>query len=173
MRPLVGSAVLLLWALAACSPTFNWREARLDGTPLAGLLPCKPDKAERSVPLGGATVAMRMVGCEAGDVQFTLAVVSASDAGQAAALLAPWRAATLANLSVDLGAPSKPFTPKGGQPDPKAQWLATNGKQADGRPVPVQAAWFVQGNQVFQALAFGSGLTADVADTFFASLALQ
>jgi len=32
--------------LAACSPTLNWREVRPEGTRLALLLPCKPDKAQ-------------------------------------------------------------------------------------------------------------------------------
>jgi hypothetical protein len=167
----VALAVSAALAVAGCSPTFNWREARLDDTPLAALLPCKPDRAERSVPLAGATVAMRMMGCEAGGVQFTVAVVTAPDAAQAAALMAPWRGATLANFGVAQSA-GRAFTPKGAQPLPQAQLVAGTA-QVDGHSVLLQAAWFVHGAQAYQALAYGRGLNAEVSETFFAGIALQ
>ena len=163
---------LALALLAACNPTFNWREARLDETPLVALLPCKPDRGTRTVPLGGEQVEMRMMGCETGGVSFTVAVVPLADAARAAAMLAPWRSATLANFAAAQPT-QQPFRPKGGQPVPDAQRLSANGKQAEGRAVVVQAAWFVRGNQAFQALAYGEALSAEVADSFFAGIALQ
>lgn len=70
MTPLmtrVTAASLLLLLLAACNPVFNWREVRPDNTALTLLLPCKPDKAQRSVPLGGRPTELAMLACDAGD----------------------------------------------------------------------------------------------------------
>ena len=96
LRPAALAAALL--ALAACSPTFNWREVRPDGTALSLLLPCKPDKAERSVPLGGKPTELLMLGCDAGDATFAVAVADIGDASRAETVLAQWQALTLANM---------------------------------------------------------------------------
>ena len=122
--------------------TFNWREVRLDDTPVVALLPCKPDRATRSVPLGSTPVSMRMMGCEAGGVQFAVAAVRLADPGQAAQaseLLAQWRAATLANFSI--AQPRlRPFTPKGKPGAMDGEVVSASGRVQDGRPVAVQVA---------------------------------
>jgi hypothetical protein len=71
---------LALTALA-CTPAFNWREVAFDGLPVVALLPCKPDRGERSVPLAGAPRQMVMAGCKAGEAMFTVAIVRVDDAG--------------------------------------------------------------------------------------------
>ena len=63
-----------LIGLAACNPTFNWRDVRPEGTALSLLLPCKPDMAEKKVLLGERPVAMRLLGCDVGDTTFAIAV---------------------------------------------------------------------------------------------------
>ena len=68
----MGLATLLL-ALSACSPTFNWRELRLEGAPLQALMPCKPETAQRSVPLMGKPTALHLLACAIGGVQFAIA----------------------------------------------------------------------------------------------------
>jgi hypothetical protein len=52
--------------VAGCTPAFNWRDVAFDGLPVSALLPCKPDRATRAVPLAGAPRQMVMAGCEAG-----------------------------------------------------------------------------------------------------------
>jgi hypothetical protein len=71
-------ALSSVW-LAACTPAFNWRDVGFEGLPVSALLPCKPDRAARMVPLAGAQRPMVMAGCEAGGATFTVAVVSVSD----------------------------------------------------------------------------------------------
>lgn len=168
----VGRVTALTLGVVACSPTFNWREARLEETPLAALLPCKPDRASRDVNLGGAQVQMRMMGCVAGGVTFAVAVVQASDADQAGVLMAQWRAATLANFAVGQ-VRDTPFVPKGARAMAQSVQLAGSGQQADGSPVALHAAWFAQGARVYQALAYAHTVGADVAETFFTGIALQ
>ena len=65
--PVVFAAALAAGlALAGCSPAFNWREVRPENTRLQVLLPCKPDKAQKVVPLGGQATTLSMLGCDAG-----------------------------------------------------------------------------------------------------------
>lgn len=69
LRPVFAAA---LFALAACSSTFNWREVRADSTALKAMLPCKPDRAARTVPMAGRQVELRVLGCEAGGATFAV-----------------------------------------------------------------------------------------------------
>ncbi len=86
-------------AALACTPAFNWREVAFDGLPVMALLPCKPDRGERSVPLAGAPRQMVMAGCKAGDAMFTVAVVRVDDATQVEQVKAELRAASKATKS--------------------------------------------------------------------------
>ena len=68
---------------AACTPVFNWREVPVGEGDLVALLPCKPDRAERMLPLGTEAVRIDMAGCEAGGVTFAIAHAEASGPAQA------------------------------------------------------------------------------------------
>ncbi len=92
-------AIGLFGMVAACTPAFNWRYVGFDGTPVAALLPCKPDRGERTVTLAGAPRQMVMAGCEAGGATFTVAVVNAQDLAQVGAVQAQLRAANKATQS--------------------------------------------------------------------------
>lgn len=167
----VMAAGLLL--LAACSPVFNWREVRPDNTALSLLLPCKPDKAQRNVPLGGRPTELAMLGCDAGDATFAIAVATLDDATQVAAALAGWQTATLANLKAAGGGQTSPLKLPGADTLPPALLVRASGQRADGRVVQSQAAYFSQGRQVFQAVIYAGQIDAEVADTFFSSLKLD
>lgn len=167
------AASLLLLLLAACNPVFNWREVRPDNTALTVLLPCKPDKARRSVPLGGRPTELAMLGCDAGDATFAVAVATLDDAAQAAAVLAGWQTATLANLKAGDGWQTSPLKLTGAAVLPPAVLVRASGQRADGRAVHSQAAYFSQGRQVFQAVIYADRMDPEVADTFFSSLKLD
>ncbi len=176
MAPLtirVTAASLLLLLLAACNPVFNWREVRPDNTALTVLLPCKPDKAQRSVPLGGRPTELAMLGCDAGDATFAVAVATLDDAAQAAPVLAGWQTATLANLKAAGGGQPSPLKLPGADPLPPAVLVRASGQRANGRAVQSQAAYFSQGRQVFQAVIYADRMDPEVAETFFSSLQLD
>ncbi len=92
-------AIGLAWMATACTPAFNWRDVGFDATPVGALLPCKPDRGERTVALAGAPRQMVMAGCEAGGATFTVAVVNAQDVAQVGAVQAQLRAANKATQS--------------------------------------------------------------------------
>lgn len=165
--------------LAACSPTFNWREVRPDNTGLSLLLPCKPDRAERTVPLGGQPVALRMLGCDAGGATFAVAVADIVDASKAEAVLAQWQALMLANMKAGpvglvAGATQvSSFRPPGMATGAPALLVKAQGQRADGRAVAGQAAYFARGSQLFQVVLYADVMSAEVAETFFSSLKFE
>lgn len=156
--------------LPACGPAFNWRDVRPDNTSLRLLLPCKPDKAQRSVPLGGQPTELAMLGCDAGGATFALAVATVADASQIAAAQAGWQAATLSNMKASGPARITPLIVPGASVQPPAVLVQAMGQRADGQAVTSQAAYFVQGSQLFQAVIYAGKLQPEVAETFFASL---
>lgn len=170
--PLSAAAALL--ALAACSPAFNWREVRLENTRLSLLLPCRPDKAQKIVPLGGQPSTLSMLGCDAGGATFAVAVADLGDASKAAAVLAQWQSLTLANMKAGPGASQVlPLKLPGAAAAPSPWRVLAQGQRADGTAVSGQAAYFAQGSQVFQAVIYSAQIAPEVAETFFSNLKFE
>ena len=181
--PLTFLPALLVIAtsLTACNPTFNWRDVRSEGTALSLLMPCKPDKAEKKVPLGDSPVALRLLGCDAGDATFAVAVADVGDVSRVAAVLAQWQSGTLANMKAPpVGKLSDGIATEvvllkltGAALQPPAVLIKARGQRADGTAVNGQAAYFVQGTQVFQAVMYAAEIKPEVAETFFSSLKFE
>lgn len=173
MRCFLTVAVLALVALAGCNPVFNWREARFDHADLTALLPCKPDKAERSVALGARDVVLHMRGCDAGGATFAVAHVALADGGQAGPALAQWKAATLANMRAAT-VQEAAFVPPGAIALPQSVRVAASGQRADGRAVSLHGAWFarVRGGDIdlFHIALYADRVDAEVSATFFSGI---
>lgn len=171
MRVQFVAAVL---SLAACSPTFNWREVRAESMPLKAMLPCKPDKGARTVPMAGRQVQLQVLGCEAGGATFAILSGDIVDPLRSGEVLAQWRAATLANLRATPGsAQDRPFLPAGAMALQQSLRVTVVGQRADGSKVESQAAYFARGSQVVQAVIYADQLPAEAADTFFAGLGFE
>ena len=172
---LYAAALSALLALAACSPTFNWREVRPDNTRLRLLLPCKPDKAQKTVPFGGRPTPLSMLGCEAGGVTFAVAVAELGPPGEAAdaaSLLAQWQSLTLANMKAG-AAQRSPLALPGAAPAQPAVLVQAQGQRADGTAVSGYAAYFAQGSQLFQVVMYAGQASPELAETYFSSLKFQ
>jgi len=161
-------------ALGACSPTFNWRDLRPTGTPLQALMPCKPELAERTLPLAGVPTVMHMHSCEAGGQTFAVAWADVADATGVAEILAGWRAGSLAAIRVDPVTAAKAdtdwtVTVRGAQ---LLLGLQATGLNPQGKTVQMRAAYFSKGTQVFQAAVYGPMLPDEVLTTFFEGLRL-
>ena len=163
--------VVGLATLAACNPTFNWRDVRLENTRLSVLMPCKPDKAQKTVPLGGQPTEMVLLSCDAGGATFAVALADVKDASKAAATLAQWQSATLANMKAAPAAPGVAFKLPGLANG--AALVKATGRRANGQAVSSQAAYFAQGSQVFQAVMYTDKISPDVAETFFSGLKFE
>lgn len=176
-RPIAAAAAVTLAAvtLAACSPTYNWRQLRVEGTPLQALMPCKAESAARPVPLGLPTAAatLTMHSCQAGGLTFAVAWVALPDGSDAAAALDQWRQGALSTIQgTPDAAPNTPsFAPRiKGAPD--AQGLRARGRTPDGRDVVMQAVYARRGGQLYQGAIYGPAIPDEVSTTFFDGLSL-
>ncbi len=166
----------LVALLAACSPTYNWREFRLDDAPLVVQLPCKPEHASREVPLGEDTVPLRMTGCRVAGVTFAVGRLRLAPTAPGGQRLAQWRAASLARLRAG-EVREQPFQPKGSLGLPQSLRVDTVGQTTEGRPVRASAVWFARlapdGLWLFHAAVYADAVPASVVDSFFNGLTLQ
>lgn len=162
---------------AACSPTLNWRDTPIPGASVAALLPCEPDHARRSVPLGGVPTDLTMAGCDAGGATFAV-MVAEVPAAQAGALLAGWRAATLSNMRAQ-EVQEQPFQPRGALSLPESVRISARGQRADGSAVAAQATWTARiapggsAAQLVHLVMYSGKPMPEAADTFFSGLKLQ
>ena len=167
---MIAGVVLLL--AAACSPALNWRDVNVEATQLKAMLPCKPDKDSREVPMAGRPATLHVLACDAGGAKFALLHADVGDASRAGEALWQWRLATLANLR---GASAKDsgFTPPGATALAQSAQVLAAGQRADGTSVQSQAAYFAHGTQVFQAVIYADRITPEMAEPFFAGLQLR
>ncbi|MGZ5131415.1 MAG: hypothetical protein ACXWCV_08585 [Caldimonas sp.] len=162
------SAALLL-VLAACAPPLDWRDSRPEGSGVAMLFPCRPDRHERPVRIGKATLRMQMHSCEAAGATFSLAFVDAPQPDQVVPLLAELRSHAAANIAGVVAEP-RPFEPPGATPNEQSGLLRIEGHLPDGRRVVEHAAFFVKGLRLYQATAIGAALPAEAVETFFGAI---
>lgn len=175
LRPATGALILV--ALAACSPTFNWREIQLGDEGTVALLPCKPDRATREVGLAGATASLSMVGCEAGGAMFTVARLEAPDEATGTAWLDAWKKTTTARAASGASPVEQPVVVPRAATTPAAWRIGLQQAGADGVAVPLQTMWFARRSSagaltLYQASVLGQPGDASAADAFFAGLRL-
>ena len=162
---------LALALLPACNPTFNWRDVRPDGSQLALLMPCKPDKAQKTVPIAGQPTELMLLSCDAGGVTFAVAMADVKEASVAAAALTQWQSATLATMKATSPTVSAAFKLPGSSSG--GVLVKAAGQRANGRIVSSHALYWAKGSQVFQAMLYADKIESDVADTFFTSLKFE
>lgn len=161
----------------ACSPALNWRDTRIADSAVVALLPCDPDHAQRSVPLGGVATEMTAAGCEAGGATFAVMLAQAP-ASQASELLAGWRSATLANMHAK-DVQSQAFLPRGALALPESVRVVAQGRRADGQTVFAQAVWLARiapggkAAQLVHLVMYSERPMPEAAETFFSGLKLQ
>lgn len=158
-------------ALAACSPTFNWREVRSEATGLKAMLPCKPDKTARNVTMAGRQLSLEAIGCEASGSTFAVMFADIGT-GSAGEVLDQWKAATLSGVR-SKEAREQPFRPPGAIALPQSLQVVAVGLRPDGTQVQGQAAYFARGRHVFQAVIFAEQLRPEVTEPFFSGLTFE
>lgn len=163
-----SSVLTLLGALAACSPALDWREVRPAGDTLVALLPCKPERRVRELPLAGSPVAVEVLACTADGTTWGLTSADVGDASRVAPALAALREARARNLG-GREAAVRP-QPIKGLPQPGLRF-AVQGVRPDGEAVVEESLLFAQGTRVFHAAALGGRPPAAALETFFDNLA--
>jgi hypothetical protein len=160
------AAAVLSLALAACTPTYNWREIDVaDGNGRAAF-PDRPHTDKRDIVLGGQKLAFSLTTARVGDAVFAVGyapwppTLAADEAARRAVGQALMR-----SLYDNLRAtPPTAFPPDGTDIDVHGQ--------AAGKPVWLLARVWVRGDMLVEAVATGSneGLPQDPAREFVHSL---
>ncbi|MEJ5152717.1 hypothetical protein [Comamonas sp. MYb396] len=177
-RRLILTTALLL---AACSPALNWRVVALADAPLDLMLPCKPDRAVRDVAWGAQTLAVSMVGCQAGGATYALAHVALAQPQDAATVLTDWQKALhqqLQRTDAWQPLPGQAFVLPGTLELPQARQLQWQGRDGQGQTVYANARWFARSEgpqvRVYQALVLSPGpLAAEALQSFVKGLQLR
>ena len=156
-------SMAMLLGLGACSPALNWRSVALGE--LALTLPCKPDRAQRIVPLGGQNLDMEMVGCEADGALFAVSRVGVPPSADAEQLRAQWQAASLLQMKVQ-GSPVLAPLSTSAQALP-LRGLTASGQAGDGQAVQARLAWVAAGTDVYHFAVYAARITPEMAEPFF------
>jgi hypothetical protein len=171
MPRLFAAAALL--ALAACMPTLDWRELRVEPTPLHATFPCKPDRAERKVRFAPQReLLLHAVGCEAGGASFAVLWADLGAAPELASTMEQWQRASLASWHAR-NEGQQAFLPSGALDLPQSVLVRATGQRGDGTPLQTHAAYFSRGTSVYQAVVHASTLKPEMADPFFAGLRFE
>lgn len=144
-------------ALAACAPTFDWREVPVAGTDLVARFPCHPVHLARTVTVAGQPLAMTMTTCEEGGVTYGLSTAEVGDPVRVDAVLTAMASATWRGVGAP--EPEEPaFEFPGVTPFRGNVRLRVQGRRPDGQAVEVASVLFARGTRVYQATALGASL---------------
>ena len=161
---------LLCMTLGACSPTFNWREVRPEGTSLKALFPCKPESASRTVNVGGQEARLIMLSCDVNQQTFALGALTLGSEDQVPDATEALKKASLASLKTPAGQ-DKLWRANARVSPAVTGWQAT-GVRHDGSAVEAHVLNFHKGAQVFQAAVYGPA-TSEVLTTWVDGLSLD
>ena len=173
-RPAQLAVLAAVLSLAACSPTFDWRESRPDGSGATLLFPCRPERHEGTVRVAETTLRLQLHSCSAGGATFSLTVGDGAEPAQVTPLLAALRNQALVNLGAAEATERDLPATAGATPNRESALLRIVGRRADGRRVVAHAAFFVKGLRLYQAtvLADDDPAGSETLATFFGSIRL-
>ena len=165
------SALSGLAVLAACTPALNWRDVRPEGGGLVAVMPCRPDRHERPVPLAGPPVALALWVCSADGHTFALASADLSDPARVSPALRALAQAAQANVQGRIES-EQPAAVPGMTPQAAAVRWRLAGQLPDGQPVREQVLVFASGLRVYQATVVGPVAGEAQTGPFFEAIAL-
>jgi hypothetical protein len=177
-RAVLGTAACALalgGALAACSPTFDWRTIMNNDNGYTVDLPAKPGNDQRVVQIGGTPMQMAMQTAEAGDAVFAVGTVMLPNDGEATqrAALEFLRTGLARNVGAapDAHAVQIPLAAGGQVLGLEMKLTGEAGSQHETRTV--YARLVARGRHVYQAAIIASGpLQQEQVDQFFSSFQL-
>lgn len=166
------ACLLVSGAIVGCTPELNWREIRSQQGSVRVLMPCKPEKATRTVTLQtnekAVSTELHLQACEAGRMQFAVGELKIPLESTTEKLLDSWRLASMAALKADQ---NQSVT----QPRQVNQKSPTVGLQLRVQTDlhQVQWIWFVVGSTIYQVGVYGEShdkKLEEIADTFFSGI---
>jgi len=173
LLPVLLLASLLM--LAACSPTYDWREVRGSDAPYIAMMPGKPSTHTRTINLNGIEVAMTMTAVEVQDQIFAVGSASLPEADQAAFALEAMKTALVNNINGTVRA-EKTLPTLGTPPLPVLQVEAVGTPaNAGAQSQWLTARFMAKGQRIYQVLVIGPEAKVDreQVETFLAGFKVQ
>ncbi|MEN3275942.1 MAG: hypothetical protein V7631_1732 [Massilia sp.] len=158
--------------LAACNPTYNWRDYSSPDAPYRVMFPAKPVTHTRPVDLNGMQVDMTMTAAEVEGVTFAVGTGLAPDPARAQAALGEMRSALVRNLGATVQSEAA-AAPNGDQAAGGSIDVDVLGS-ANGQPMKLRGHFAAKGNRFYQVIVVGKekAVAPEQADQFISSFKL-
>ncbi len=153
--------VSTLLLATACSPKFDWRDARGNDAPFTILMPGKALSDSKDLQLEGMKLKVSMLATEVEGISFAVASTKAEDAGKAGQIMEAMKNGMIKNLQ---GTPETTKTTSAGT-------IEVRGKLQNGTPALMIGRFLIHGPWVYQIVMLGQekDMKQDVVDTFMTS----
>jgi hypothetical protein len=161
-------SLLCMW-LGACSPALNWRNVALAGVQVA--LPCKPDQAEREVPLAGMDLRLAMVGCEADGGLYAVSHIRLAQGAQGQAVIEAWRAQALQAMRATQAPRAMPVPALGSRP--ALMVYQASGMNPRGQAVQARWSWVQHDQDIYHWALYAPVIRAEMDEPFFGAFQWQ
>lgn len=146
MRSLSALILAAACLVAACSPTYNWRQYASPDASYVTMFPDKPATHTRPVSLGAMPLELTMTAAEVDGVVFAVATGEVSDAGKAAAAVDAMKTAMLRNIAAKVTAEKR-------LPGPMLDIEAAGVR--NGQPMRLVGHFEARGKRVYQVIVLG------------------
>ena len=168
--------VLAAALLAACSPTYNWRDYSSPEAPFRVMFPDKPAVHKRSIDVGGMKVDMTMTAVDVDGTTFAVGSAEAPDAAKAVEALGAMKTALVRNIgaTVTKEKTSAVATAGGANSTQSATIdIEATGVQ-NGTPMKLVGHFEARNKRFYQVIVMGKAkaLSAEQTDQFISSFKL-
>ena len=160
--------------LAACNPTYNWRDYSSPDARYRVMFPAKPATYTRNVDLNGLKVEMTMTAAEVEGVTFAVGTGTAPDPARARAALGEMKTALLRNLGAKVERESAAAASTGQAASAQASIDLEAVGKANGQPMKLRGRFAAQGKRFYQVIVLGKekAVAPEQADQFISSFKL-
>lgn len=159
-------SLIMVLGLVSCTPALNWRAVNLDG--ISTWLPCKPDRAQRELEIGGQKIQMEMMGCEAQGVMYAVSHARVPNASESQAVTVAWQNASFKQMLA--GTPQQTVFQTRGEKSATGQFFKLTGARSNGQVLEAQLAWLVFGNEIYHLAMYAQAISSEQADPFFSEV---
>ena len=181
MRPFLFKTVsitaLACLSLAACSPTYNWRDYSSQDAPFRAMFPDKPSSHTRSIDLNGLKVNMTMTAAQVEGSTFAVGTAEAPDADQAEAALQAMKTALVKNIGATVTSEKtgKSSTASGATSSRSAAIDIHASGMQNGVPMTLVGHFESRNKRFYQVIVIGKqkNLSKENIDMFMSSFKLQ
>jgi len=164
-------------ALAACSPTYNWRDFSSADAPFRVMFPDKPASHTRPVNLAGLKLDMTMTAAQVQGTTFAVGAAEAPNADQAEAALAAMKTALVKNIGATITSEKAAKTSSAsGAAKARSAALEIDAKgSSKGVPMRLVAHFESRDKRIYQVLVLGpeKEMSKENIDMFMSSFTLQ